>query len=267
MADNFNISDIPPEAGPKSVEVPGDIADGTAGELLTWDAAGVADVTGPGTAGQVLTSNGAGAKPTFQAGGGGASTFLALTDTPASYAGQAGRIVKVNNAASALEYLTAYTIDRFGANDAIFPATDPAGTINRNDHALLTFPDGVTTDILFEGIVDQFYNFNRSIIVDIHWCAATAVAGAVTWQAFFENLAEGGQDLDVDGFAGGIGGSQTTNATAGVLTYTGLTFSNAAADGIVAGNSYRLRVRRAGTDGGDTMTDTAQLLAVELRMI
>jgi hypothetical protein len=70
MADNFNISDIPPEAGPKSVEVPGDIADGTAGELLTWDAAGVAAVVATGAATEILTSNGAGAAPTFQAGGG-----------------------------------------------------------------------------------------------------------------------------------------------------------------------------------------------------
>ena len=70
MADNFNISDVPESAGPKSVEVPGDIADGTAGELMTWDAAGVASLVPTGTATDVLTSNGAGAAPTFQAGGG-----------------------------------------------------------------------------------------------------------------------------------------------------------------------------------------------------
>lgn len=70
MADNFNISDVPEGAGPKSVEVPGDIADGTAGELLTWDAAGVAAVVATGAAAEVLTSNGAGAAPTFQMTGG-----------------------------------------------------------------------------------------------------------------------------------------------------------------------------------------------------
>jgi len=69
MADNFNISDVPESAGPKSVEVPGDIADGTAGELMTWDAAGVAALVATGAATDVLTSNGAGAAPTFQAHG------------------------------------------------------------------------------------------------------------------------------------------------------------------------------------------------------
>src|SRR3990167_4724497 len=46
-----------------------DLANGTDGELITWDAAGVATTVPAGTAGHVLTSNGAGAAPTFQVGG------------------------------------------------------------------------------------------------------------------------------------------------------------------------------------------------------
>lgn len=42
------------------------LADGTDGELITWDASGNAATVGAGTTGQVLTSNGAGAAPTFQ---------------------------------------------------------------------------------------------------------------------------------------------------------------------------------------------------------
>jgi len=42
------------------------LADGTDGELITWDAAGVAATVATGAAFQVLTSNGAGAAPTFQ---------------------------------------------------------------------------------------------------------------------------------------------------------------------------------------------------------
>lgn len=43
-----------------------DLANGTDGELITWDAAGAPATVGVGTSGQVLTSNGAGAAPTFQ---------------------------------------------------------------------------------------------------------------------------------------------------------------------------------------------------------
>lgn len=83
MADNFNISDVPESAGPKSVEVPGDIADGTAGDLMTWDAAGVASLIGIGAATFVLTSNGAGAEPTWQAAGGGGAVTSVFTRTGA----------------------------------------------------------------------------------------------------------------------------------------------------------------------------------------
>ena len=44
--------------------------DGTDGELITWDASGVATTVSVGSNGQVLTSNGAGSEPTFQAAGG-----------------------------------------------------------------------------------------------------------------------------------------------------------------------------------------------------
>ena len=42
------------------------LADGTAGELITWDATGSPATVPVGTSGFVLTSNGAGAPPTFQ---------------------------------------------------------------------------------------------------------------------------------------------------------------------------------------------------------
>jgi len=46
---------------------------GTDGELITWDASGVAATVGVGSATNVLTSNGAGSAPTFQAAAGGGS--------------------------------------------------------------------------------------------------------------------------------------------------------------------------------------------------
>ena len=44
-----------------------DLANGTDGELITWDANAAPATVAVGTSGQVLTSNGAGAAPTFQA--------------------------------------------------------------------------------------------------------------------------------------------------------------------------------------------------------
>ncbi len=54
------------------------LTDGTAGRLITWDAAGLPTTVATGTSGHVLTSNGVGAAPTFQAvAGGGASSGVA----------------------------------------------------------------------------------------------------------------------------------------------------------------------------------------------
>jgi hypothetical protein len=58
-----------------------DLAAGTDGELITWDAAGAPAVVATGSATQVLTSNGAGAAPTFQAASGGDVT---VSGTPAN---------------------------------------------------------------------------------------------------------------------------------------------------------------------------------------
>jgi len=55
-----------------------DNADGTDGELITWNASGVAATVPVGTAADVLTSGGVGVAPTFQtpSGGGGAHSFV-----------------------------------------------------------------------------------------------------------------------------------------------------------------------------------------------
>ena len=57
------------------------LADGTDGELITWDSLGSPATVGAGTATHVLTSNGAGNAPTFQeAAGGGISEGDAYTN-------------------------------------------------------------------------------------------------------------------------------------------------------------------------------------------
>jgi len=55
------------------------LADGTDGELITWDATGVIATVAVGTATHVLTSNGVGVAPTFQAAAAGASLTVGET--------------------------------------------------------------------------------------------------------------------------------------------------------------------------------------------
>lgn len=66
-----------------------DLANGTDGELITWDANAAPAAVAVGTVGQVLTSGGAGVAPTFQAssGGGGVKNLLINGDMRISQRG------------------------------------------------------------------------------------------------------------------------------------------------------------------------------------
>mgnify|MGYP000399628992 FL=1 len=61
------------------------------------------NVLGPGISGRFLQTSGPAANPVWAVGGG---TFLALTDTPDSYVGQANRSVRVKADESGLEFTT-----------------------------------------------------------------------------------------------------------------------------------------------------------------
>jgi hypothetical protein len=64
-----------------------DLANGTDGQLITWDAAAAPATVATGTSGQVLTSNGAGAAPTFQAAAGGSYDYTTISITEEFQAG------------------------------------------------------------------------------------------------------------------------------------------------------------------------------------
>ena len=88
-----------------------DLANGTDGELITWNSSGVPTTVSTGTSGQVLTSNGAGAAPTFQTPGGSAGLVLLSTTTASA------------NATIDITGLTGYSHYRIYLS-AVEPATD-----------------------------------------------------------------------------------------------------------------------------------------------
>ena len=77
---------------------------GVQGSVLYRDSSNW-NALGPGVAGRFLQTGGTGANPSWAIGGG-ASTFLDLTDTPADYTGAGGKVVAVNAGATGLEFIT-----------------------------------------------------------------------------------------------------------------------------------------------------------------
>jgi hypothetical protein len=99
-----------------------------------------------GVSGTVLVSNGATAAPIFTSvsGAGGASNFLALTDTPSSYSGQAGKWLKVNSGETALEFST---VSGSGITDVVQDTTPQlGGDLDTNGKNIVMTPSPSSDD-------------------------------------------------------------------------------------------------------------------------
>jgi hypothetical protein len=90
--------------------------------------------------------------------------------------------------------------------------------------------------------------------------ATSATTNDVTWAASFERM---NTDADSDSFDTATNGSSTTSATSGIITVTEITCTNI--DSVTAGDAYRLKIARLPSDGSDTMSGDAEVVAVELR--
>lgn len=99
-----------------------DLANGTDGELITWDSAGAPTTVAVGTSTHVLTSNGTGAAPTFQAA---ASSGLTLgTDTNASSTGVTFGSIP---SGTSLIFMTLEGVSQTGSNNFAFQVGDSGG--------------------------------------------------------------------------------------------------------------------------------------------
>ena len=87
-------------------------------ELTASEEATIAIIDGLGTAGQVLTTNVGATAVEWATNPAGVTTFIALSDTPGAYTGEALKVVRVNAGETALEFITLA-----GGGDAL--TTDP----------------------------------------------------------------------------------------------------------------------------------------------
>ena len=187
-----------------------DLANGTDGELITWDAAGAPATVPVGTSGHVLTSNGVGAAPTFQASAGANHNLLdgsVHPDTAVSTVVR-GDII-IGNATPAWTRLAKGT-----ANQVL--TMDGTGTDVTWANSAAGFSDPMTTrgDIIIRNasnVTDRLaIGTNTQVLTsdgtDISWSDATGGGDTVV----------GTQLLEVDASALYPGGS--TPATA-IATY------------------------------------------------
>lgn len=122
------------------------LANGTDGEIPTWDSSGVITTVAVGTAGQVLTSNGAGAAPTFQtaAGGGNAQTANPLSQFAATTSAQLAGVISDETGSGALVFATSPTLVTPVLGVAAATSINKVAVTAPATSATLTIADGAT---------------------------------------------------------------------------------------------------------------------------
>lgn len=148
--------------------------------------------------------------------------------------------------------------------DSVAPVgtTSFAAFSSRNGHGLLAFDKNVDEEAaLWEAVMPAGYS-GADLNVKLFWAANAVTSGAVKWGVAFERIDASGLDIDADSFASQQTATTTTGATDGYVVTTTITLTQAQADGIQAGEPFRLKVVRHGDDAADTMDADAQLLRV-----
>jgi hypothetical protein len=245
-------------------------SDHTAGNHKVFYSNGSGEVTelALGADGTYLKSNGSTSAPSFETPSGGASTFLDLTDSPASYSGQGGKVVAVKSDASGLEFVTggggggSKTLARFTHRDNQPPTSNFATLDTRNSIAVLDFDDTTKESSVFVGVIPEGAVLTSGLSISIFWMATTATSGDCRWEVALER---GNTDLDADSFDTAQVGTTTTSGTSGIPNKTTITLTTI--DSVAVGEFFRLRVARDAANGADTMAGDAELIAVEIQQV
>lgn len=142
-----------------------------------------------------------------------------------------------------------------GAGAIANPAVQTRGT-----HSILAFLATALRGIPWQKFMPTDYS-GGDIRVTISWVSDGVDVGNAVLGAAFErdNV---GFDIDADGFAAVKSVTTAAPGVAGQIVESVITFTNAEADGIVAGEPLRIFVQRDGADVADTLTD--QLLLVRV---
>lgn len=143
------------------------------------------------------------------------------------------------------------------------PASNYATLDTRNGHAVLDFDTTTQETAIFGGIMPNHYGAG-SIRVTIWASLTSATSGTLGWDIAFET--DNGQDIDSDGFnTAKTATAATVPGTSGVMMTHQVTFSQSEADGIAAGDAFRLRIRR--DVANDNAAGDAELFRVLVELV
>lgn len=181
-------------------------------------------------------------------------------------AGTKGRVLQTQGSGANPQWINAFELF-YSPLDNEPPTTNPAAAITRNDHPLLAFDGTTDEEAMFTKRLPLNYNGN-GLTLDTYWSFTSATSGSLRVQAAIERIDLSSLDLDADSFASFNSAGGTAPATSGQVIKVTIPFaSGAEMDSLVAGELFRLKIRRDadGTSGTDDITTDAELVAAVLR--
>jgi hypothetical protein len=156
-------------------------------------------------------------------------------------------------------------LDYFTPKDAVLPAGTGCFSTGINKHPLIAFPDASSPDnaIFFEGVMGKDWG-ESFITVDVYW-VSPAIVGDVVWFVAWErdSALPFSANLAVDSYAAEKAIVSPAPPVFGQIRKASLVFTQAEADGLSAGDPFRLRVRRDGGALLDTLVGNALLFRVD----
>jgi len=118
--------------------------------------------------------------------------------------------------------------------------------------------------VIFSGVMPSAYG-GGGVTLEIDYLMATATSGDVVLAAAFQSLAVG-QDLSGSVVWSNQQVTDTVPATAETVATAQITFTDGAQmDSVAAGDAFRLRFARLGSDAVDTAAGNFRALAVRLK--
>lgn len=158
---------------------------------------------------------------------------------------------------STLDFLT---VKRFYLPAATIPQFD-----TRNNIPAINLDAAADEYAIAGSLIPSIYA-GGGLTIDVFWMSASATSGDIVLGISIERDNDNNHDLDSDAFATEQTGTSTANGTSGKLIKKTITVSSGAnMDSAAAGEPIRIKVRRKGSDGSDTMTGDAQLVYVHIK--
>jgi hypothetical protein len=146
------------------------------------------------------------------------------------------------------------------------PASNPATFDARNDHLVLDFDAGTIESAVFPAVMPRNYSgASLTVLIVGSFTSDVTTTNRARVGVSFERMNDNSLDIDADSFATEKTVDIAPRATSGLLTYASIVFSSSEIDGVLAGEAFRVKVRRVATDGADTATGDFELHRIEIQ--